>query len=64
MQSIKMTHPHPNTWCMVKVIPHLEKRTRPYKFVTYSDGGYFWDNGTDEILQDTEVTHWKEYEDR
>lgn len=59
MQSIKMTHPKPNTMCIVRVVPYLSKRTKPYRFVTYSDGGYFWDNLDDEILQNTEVTHWK-----
>jgi hypothetical protein len=60
MKSIKMTQPEPNTWCKVRVIPCLTKRTCAYKFVTYSDGGHFWDDGIGEILQDREVTHWKE----
>ena len=60
MKSIKMTLPNPNTWCKVRVVQYLTKRTCAYKFVTYSDGGYFWDNCMDEILQNTQVTHWAE----
>jgi len=59
MYPITLTRPAPNTWCRVKVIAYLSERIMPYKFVTYSDGGYFWDNCKDEILQDTEVTHWR-----
>jgi len=62
MISVKEQLPEPNTMCWVKAISHISDRIQPYRFVTYSDGGYFWDNLQDEILQDTEVTHWKEYE--
>jgi len=62
MNSVKNMLPPPNTMCRVRTIPHLDPRKQAYKFVTYSDGGYFWDNGIDEILQDTEVTHWNYYE--
>ena len=59
MISVKDKLPRPNTKCKVQVSPYLKPRREVFKFVTYSDEGHFWDNGIDEILQDTEVTHWE-----
>ena len=53
--------PIPNSMCRIKTnIPHYSKENQPFRFVKYSDDlGYFWDNLIDEILQDSEVTHWE-----
>ena len=53
--------PEPNTVCKVLCIPHLAKEYNGglYKFITYSDGGgYFWDNG-ETVLQENEVIAWE-----
>jgi len=63
MISIKDKLPIPNTMCIVQTVPYLREYTEPFRYITYSDStGYFWDNLVNEILQDNEVTHWKEYE--
>ena len=63
MISIKEKLPLDNAICDVKFhIPNANIKLGPWRFVRCSDGGWFWDNCVDEILQDYEVTHW-EYTD-
>jgi hypothetical protein len=60
MISVKEQLPKVNSMCNIRTTdPELKIKGGPYQFVTFSYGGYFWDNLKTEILQDYEVSHWE-----
>jgi hypothetical protein len=60
--SVRERLPKPNQPCKVYVLDYLKKNFegKKFKFITYSDGGYFWDD-SETCLQDSEVTHWNPF---
>jgi hypothetical protein len=63
MISIKEQLPLDNQMCEVRVLSYMKPHPGSWRFVRCSDGTFHWDNLIDEVLQETEVTHWKEYEE-